>query len=345
MSTNTEDEILTTRTGASLQIVLNRPAALNALSHHMIRQLAAVLDASEADASLKYIYLMGAGGKAFCAGGDIKATYISRADVAANDAYFRDEYRLNKRLYHYSKPTVALMDGITMGGGYGVAGYCAYKIATENTRWAMPETGIGFFPDVGVTYELSRMPGGLGMFLALTGITVNGPDAYAAGIATHYVAAADMPQLKEDLAAGAPIETLMERYNRMPEAVGPVTAHHDVIARCFTRESVHEIFAALAAETAPWAAEILALLHTRSPLSLAVTFERMKRAADSDFDQVIEEDYVIARQFMRGQEFFEGVRAMLIHKDKAPRWSPETIEKVTESAVLAVFAPLPGGLS
>ncbi|HEY0901535.1 MAG TPA: enoyl-CoA hydratase/isomerase family protein, partial [Micavibrio sp.] len=244
----------------------------------------------------------------------------------------------------YPKPLIALMDGITMGGGYGVAGYCDYKIATQNTRWAMPETGIGFFPDVGVCHELSRMPPGLGMFFALTGITVGGADAYAAGVATHYIDAGDIPAFRADMTAGVPLGDIVARYHQLPGEVGPVMAHHDVIARCFTAGSVAAIFDSLAAETRPWAAEILALLKTRSPLSLCVTFARMKRAETQDFDRVIAEDYVIARHFMRGGEFFEGVRAMLIDKDKKPRWQPDSLEKVTETAVSAFFAPLAEGL-
>lgn len=261
--------------------------------------------------------------------------------MTANDDYFDDEYRLNRHLHHYTKPAVALMDGITMGGGYGVAGHCAYKVATENTRWAMPETGIGFFPDVGVTYELSRMDGALGMFFALTGITAGAADSYAAGIATHYMSAADMPALMRDLDAGDDVQDVLARYHQTPPEVGPIMAHHDVIADCFSRESVAAIMEALAKARAPWAGDILALLRTRSPLSLCVTFERMKRAAQSDFDRVIADDYVIARRFMRGAEFFEGVRAMLIDKDKKPRWQPDSVEKVSADAVLACFAPLP----
>lgn len=344
MSTTTNDEILIERRGPLVQVTLNRPAALNALSHNMIQHLLPGLDAWEKDPGITAVLFRGAGGKAFCAGGDIKSTWLNRARVAVNDHYFHDEYSLNRRLFHYPKVLIAWMDGITMGGGYGVAGYCDYKIATENTRWAMPETGIGFFPDIGSTYELSRLPGALGMFLALTGITTGPEDACYAGVATHYMPAACGPSLADDLIADADVAATIAGYSLPPAQTGVIAQNSAVIARCFSRASVTAIFDSLAAEPSAWAHSILALLKTRSPLSLCVTFERMKRAGVQDFDQVIALDYVIARHFMRGDEFFEGVRAMLIDKDKNPQWQPASINEVSETAVSRHFQSLPGGL-
>lgn len=345
MSTNTDDEILIERHGLLVQVTLNRPAALNALSHNMIQHLLPGLDAWEKDPGVTAILFKGAGGKAFCAGGDIKSTWLNRAHVAANDHYFYDEYNLNRRLFHYTKPLIALMDGITMGGGYGVAGYCDYKIATENTRWAMPETGIGFFPDIGSTYELSRMPGALGLFLALSGITTNAEDAFYAGVATHYMLADKLPSLIGDLIAGGAVASTTARYHQAPVQAGPIQQNLATIERCFAQPGVPDILDALAVADSEWAQSILALLQTRSPLSLCVTFERMKRARAQDFDQLIELDYVIARHFMRGDEFFEGVRAMLIDKDKIPQWQPASVAEVSETAVSRYFEPLPGRLA
>ncbi len=344
MSTNTADEILIEQRGPLVVVTLNRPAALNALSHNMIQHLLPGLEAWEKDPAVSAILFKGAGGKAFCAGGDIKSTWVNRANVDANDHYFYDEYNLNRRLFHYTKPLIALMDGITMGGGYGVAGYCDYKIATENTRWAMPETGIGFFPDIGSTYELSRMPGALGMFLALTGITTNSEDAFYAGAATHYMRSEQLSALADDLVAGGDVAARVAHYHQAPAQTGPIEQNRAVVARCFARATVPDILAALAVEDSDWARSVLALLHTRSPLSLCVTLERMKRAGAQDFDQLIELDYVIARHFMRGDEFFEGVRAMLIDKDKAPKWQPGSVAEVSETAVSRHFEPLPGTL-
>ncbi len=344
MSTNTADEILFERRGPLVVVTLNRPAALNALSHNMIQHLLPGLDAWEKDPAVSAILFQGAGGKAFCAGGDIKSTWVNRANVVANDHYFYDEYSLNRRLFHYTKPLIALMDGITMGGGYGVAGYCDYKIATENTRWAMPETGIGFFPDIGSTYELSRMPGALGMFLALTGITTNAEDAFYAGVATHYMQADQLSILVDALVAGGDVAACVTHYHQAPALDGPIAQNIAMVERCFAQGDVPGILAALVAEDSDWARSVLVLLGTRSPLSLCVTFERMRRAGAQDFDQLIELDYVIARHFMRGDEFFEGVRAMLIDKDKAPKWQPSSVEEVSKTAVFRHFEPLPGRL-
>lgn len=344
MSTNTADEILFERHGPLAVATLNRPSALNALSHNMIQRLLAGLDVWEKDAGVSAILFRGAGGKAFCAGGDIKSTWSNRADVAANDHYFYDEYNLNRRLFHYTKPLIALMDGITMGGGYGVAGYCDYKIATENTLWAMPETGIGFFPDIGSSYELSRMPGALGMFLALTGMSAGPEDAVYAGVATHYIQAGKLPDLIDDLIAGGDVAACVARYHQAPAQAGPIQKNLSIIERCFALANVPDIFTALAADESDWARSTLALLHTRSPLSLCVTCARMKWAGMQDFDPLIELDYVIARHFMRGDEFFEGVRAMLIDKDKTPKWQPANVAEVSETAVSRHFEPLPGTL-
>lgn len=344
MSTNTDDEILTHQQGAAMLVTLNRPVALNALSHNMILLLLAGLADWENDPAVKAVVVSGAGGKAFCAGGDIKQTWANRDQVTLNDHYFYDEYNLNRRLHHYPKPRVALMDGITMGGGYGVAGYCDYRIATENTKWAMPETGIGFFPDIGSSYSLLKAPGFMGMCLALTGMTIGPEDALYGGFATHYIYAETVPEFTKAICEGAAIDDALLSFVKTPYVTGPIAQHQDVIDRCFSQESVAAIIFALEKESSDWAQSTLKLLRTRSPLAISVAFERMKRAQGQSFDQIIEDDYVIARRFMRGAEFFEGVRAMLVDKDKNPQWGPQTLDKVTETAVFSHFEPLPGRL-
>lgn len=341
MSTNT-DEILAVRQGSAVKVTLNRPAALNALSHHMIQRLAEGLAEWEKDPNVKVVIFEGAGGKAFCAGGDIKSTWVNRDNVALNDRYFYDEYRLNRQLFHYSKPLIAMMDGITMGGGYGVAGPCRYRIATENTKWAMPETGIGFFPDIGSAYSLQRAPGAMGMCLALTGMTIGAEDVVYGGFATHYIYAEALEDVLEGFVKG---DDVLENFHREPVIIGPLAKHQDVIDRCFGQDSLEGIVRALEEETSEWARGTLALLRSRSPLAVSVTYERMKRAQGQSFDQIIEQDYVIARRFMRGGEFFEGVRAMLIDKDKKPRWNPDIIDKVTKTAVFSHFENFETGLS
>lgn len=344
MSTNTEDEILTEQHGSVMQVTLNRPAVLNALSHNMIQRLAGGLAAWEKDPGIKAVVIRGAGGKAFCAGGDIKSTWASREAVSLNDHYFYDEYRLNRQLFHYPKPLIALMDGITMGGGYGVAGPCRYRIATENTKWAMPETGIGFFPDIGSSYSMQRAPGAMGVCVALTGMAIGPEDTIYGGFATHYIYAEALTDVVAEIETGADPQAVIEKFHRQPSILGPLCQHQDVIDRCFELESIDAVVKALEKETSDWAQATLALLLSRSPLAVAVTFARMRRAQGQSFDQIIEDDYVIARHFMRGGEFFEGVRAMLIDKDKTPQWDPKTLDKVTETAVSSHFLPLPGRL-
>lgn len=345
MSTNTENEILIHRQGAVLTVTLNRPAALNALSQGMIVQIQQGLMLWEEDPSVGLVVFRGAGGKAFCAGGDIKSTWAERANVSRNDRYFYDEYNLIRTIYHFPKPTLALMDGITMGGGYGVAGACRFRVATENTRWAMPETGIGFFPDVAASYYLLRAPGAMGMCLALTGMTIGPEDTVYGGFASHYVYAAALDDMMAAFHEGGNVEEVLARFHKTPVLTGLLCQHQDLIDECCGAESPQAILAALAQQSAEWAQSTLALLQTRSPLSLGVTFERMKRAAGQDFDLIIEDDYVIARRFMRGEEFFEGVRAMLVDKDKTPRWQPETLENLGQTEILNYFAPLPGSLA
>ena len=344
MSTNTDDEILMARQGPVMLVTLNRPSALNALSHNMILRLLEGVSEWSEDNNIQSVVITGAGGKAFCAGGDIKQTWVNRADVTKNDRYFYDEYNLNRHLHGFSKPLIALMDGITMGGGYGVAGYCRYRIATQNTKWAMPETGIGFFPDIGSSYSLLKAPGYLGMCLALTGMTIGPEDTRYAGFATHYMYAEALPELLQALYKGEAPEIAIEHFNKVPAITGPLTQHQDVIDRCFSQNSVSEIIGALEKETSEWAQATLQLLLSRSPLAVYVTFARMKEAEGQTFSQIIERDYVIARQFMRGNEFFEGVRAMLVDKDKNPQWVPKTFDKVAKTVVSRHFEPLPGRL-
>lgn len=345
MSTNTENEILTRQQGAVLTVTLNRPAALNALSDGMIAHIRQGLDRWSADPSIKIVVFRGAGGKAFCAGGDIKSTWSHRADLARNDLYFYNEYNLIRTLYHFPKPTVALMDGITMGGGYGVAGACRFRVATENTRWAMPETGIGFFPDVAAVYSLLRAPGLMGMCLALTGMTIGPEDTLYGGFATHYVYAAALDDMMQPLYDGAEAEETLVRFQKTPMMTGPLCQHQDLIDDCFGGKGPQDILSAVTLQSAEWAQNTAALLRSRSPLSLGVAFERMKRAQGQSYDRIIEDDYVIARRFMRGGEFFEGVRAVLIDKDKTPKWQPETLENLTETEVSGLFEPLPGTLT
>lgn len=344
MSIDTEAEILAEKQGNILCVTLNRPAALNALSHNMIKLLRAGLAEWSAEGSITTLVFRGAGGKAFCAGGDIKDTWKHREDTARNDLYFYDEYNLIRELFHFPKPTIALMDGITMGGGYGVAGACRYRIATENTKWAMPETGIGFFPDVAAAYYLLQAPGHMGMCMALSGMTIGPEDTLYGGFASHYIYSESIPDFIKAV-EGEGIDSALASFHKQPAIMGPVSQHQYVMDECFSAPDITGVMARLTNDPSEWAQGVLAILQQRSPLSLGITYQRMKRAQGQTYDSIAEEDYVIARRFMRGQEFFEGVRAVLVDKDKNPQWQPETLEKLSENEVLSYFEPLSGTLA
>lgn len=360
-----EPEILIRREGAVAAVTLNRPAALNALSLSMIRALSAGLDEWERDETVAAVLIDGAGDRAFCAGGDIKAAY--RAGMACHEArgegagdfrapavFFHEEYRLNRRLFHFKKPVVALMNGITMGGGYGVAGPCAFRVACGRTVFAMPETGIGFFPDIGGAHYLNRCPGLAGRYLAVTGAQIAAADTVALGLATHHVPhelwddmRAVLQAALESAGAGDPaaaVREILDRFAAPPAEAGPVERHTDVVGRCFDEADVETIADRLRTDGSPWAAAAADLIATRSPTSLKVSLARMKKAEGKDFDAVIAEDFVLAQRFLMGRDFYEGVRAMVIDKDRRPRWTPARLEDVSESDVKAYFRETGYGL-
>jgi enoyl-CoA hydratase len=344
-------DILFERRGRLAVITLNRPAALNSLTLDMMKALDPRLDEWEADPKIQAIVIRGAGGRAFCAGGDIRALYDSRAD--GNRAYradfYREEYTQNRRIFRYKKPYVALVDGIVMGGGVGLSVHGSHRVATERTLFAMPETGIGLFPDVGGSYFLPRLPGELGMYLGLTGVRLKAPDMIHARIATQHVPSAGLPQLLEalaqaDLAAGKPaIDRAIARFASDP-GPAPLAPHRDAIDRCFAKDSVEAIIAALEAEESPWANETLKILSTKSPTSLKITFRALREGRRLDFEAAMTMEYRICQYCMDGHDFFAGVRAVIIDKDNAPKWDPPTLAGVTVSALDRALAPRPDDL-
>lgn len=358
MTQVSEPEILIRREGAFIAVTLNRPAALNALSLSMIRALSAGLDEWERDETVAAVLIDGAGERAFCAGGDIKAAY--RAGMACHEAggksardfhapavFFHEEYRLNRRLFHFKKPVVALMNGITMGGGYGIAGPCAFRVACEKTVFAMPETGIGFFPDIAGAHYLNRCPGLAGLYLAVSGAQIAAADTAALGLATHHVPGALWDDMRAVLQAAlegeggrdpaAAVREILDRFTATPAEAGPVERHMDVIARRFGGADVETIVDGLRSDPSPWAAAAAELIATRSPTSLKVSLARMKEAEGKSFDAVIAEDFVLAQHFLMGRDFYEGVRAMVIDKDRRPQWAPSRLEDVSESDVRVYF--------
>ena len=344
-------DILLDADGPVPVVTLNRPRALNALTHEMCRELARRVAAWRNDPLVSEVLIRGAGDRAFCAGGDIRSLYEARQrsepDVAG--AFYRDEYRLDWRVFHFPKPWIAVLDGITMGGGVGLSVHGSHRIATERTVFAMPETGIGLFPDVGGTYFLPRLPGQLGMYMGLTGARLGAADCVHAGIATHHLPSAQLPKLERALrqpydrveGEGA-VDTILEQYHLDP-GPSPLERQRERIDACFAGETLEEILAALRAEPTGWGAEQLGILSRKSPTSLRVTFRQLRLGAKLDFDDAMRLEYRLVRRFMAGHDFFEGVRALLIDKDNAPRWRPEALERVGAADVEAYFAPLPEG--
>lgn len=326
---------------------LNRPEALNALTLDMIRALSHALDVSYEDEKCLG-FIMEGEGRAFCAGGDIKATYKLGMDHRKGAAeynlahlFFEEEYHLNKALFEYKKLSIAVMDGVTMGGGVGLAGPCRVRIATERTIWAMPETKIGFFPDVGGVYYLARASYPVGAYLALTGNTLSHPqDLLDTGLATHFVPSENVPELLEALQSaqseGEAVE-MLAAIRRTAEGEGELLSLRPLLERCFRFEKLSEIIGALSKDKDPKAKEILAELQERSPFSMAVALKNLQLAREGTFDEVIARDERLAAQMIERHDYYEGVRALLIDKDKRPRWEPDHIDKLVDADVNALF--------
>lgn len=339
-----EPEIICETRGAAGIATLNRPKALNALTHGMVRELAAALDGWERDPSVTRVVVRGAGGKAFCAGGDIRALYEAGRGgrIAEALAFWREEYALNIRIKRYPKPYVALLDGIVMGGGVGLSLHGSHRIAGDRFGFAMPEVGIGFFPDVGATYALPRLPGRTGTYLALTGARVGPGDGLALGLATHRVASADLPDLEAALSDGALLE---QAFSAAPaDAPGPVAANRAVIDRCFGEPDIAAILAALdrqGAAGSDFAAATAAAIRGKSPSSLALGLEQMRRGPDLGFEDAMRTEFRIVSRIAEGHDFYEGVRAVIIDKDGAPLWEPATPEGLAPDFLARHFAALP----
>ncbi|WP_246050358.1 enoyl-CoA hydratase/isomerase family protein [Asticcacaulis tiandongensis] len=337
-------------TGRAGLIRLNRPEALHALTTNMCQVFSDALSRWEADDGVALVMIDHAPEtRGFCAGGDIRAVAESArlarsglGDAAAARRFFRTEYSLNTRLKYYSKPLIAFMDGVVMGGGVGISVHGAYRIATENTLFAMPETGIGLFPDIGGGWFLPRLKGELGMWLALTGERLKGADVKAAGIATHYVASKDLPALKAALSESSSetIEDILARYDR-PVSAPSYAEHIEAINRIFGKPTLTDIALALKLEDSDWAQHQGEVLATRSPLSLAVTHRQLRVGRQMQrFEEVMRMEYRIACRMCLSNDFVEGVRAVLEEKDMSPRWSPVSIGCVPEATVAMMFAPL-----
>ncbi len=338
-----ESEILFKKRGRAGIVTLNRPRALNALNANMVALMHPQLVEWEKDPSVELVIVKGAGEKAFCAGGDIRLMHdLGKAGDPAMLAFYRDEYRLNTYIKNYPKPYVALLDGIVMGGGVGLSAHGSHRVASERLMFAMPETGIGFFPDVGGTFFLPRMPGKVGTWLALTTSRLGQADALWSGFATHAVASADLAAVEQALCEnGNPDETLAS-FSK-PAGDAPAQAMLDVINRCFAGNSVEEILATLDAETgehAEWAAKQAAAMRQKSPTSLKIALRQMQEGAKADFEECMRIEYRIVTRVADGVDFYEGVRAVIIDKDHSPKWNPTELAGVSDEDVDAYYAPL-----
>jgi enoyl-CoA hydratase len=328
----TDAPVTATRDGRIGRIVLDRPKALNALDLGMIRALRAALAGWREIPPVHAVVIDSASDRAFCAGGDIRAirehALAGRADEV--ERFFAEEYALNAEIAEFPKPYVALIDGICMGGGIGVSVHGSIRVTTEHGVFAMPETAIGFFPDIGATYVLPRLPGELGMYLGLTGQRLTGADAVHAGLATHFVPRARLPALREALmrdgaASVAPFAETLPPFSLAP--------HRAAIDRCFAAPSVTEIIARLEAEGSDWARETLATLGRMSPSSLCWSFAAIRRGAGLDLRAALAAELRLTRRVSRHPDFAEGVRAMVVDKDRQPRWTPPALHQVDPAAI------------
>lgn len=329
--------------GGAGVISLNRPSALHALTLDMVHAMTAKLQAWAGDGAVQCIIIDHAEGRGFCAGGDIR--FLQESALVGGESgrkFFHDEYQLNHLLFTYPKPVIAFMDGITMGGGVGISQPAKYRIATENTRFAMPETGIGLFPDVGGGWHLSRLPGRVGQYLALTGARIDGADCLAVGLATHYLPSASLGSVKAAIAANpGNVEAILNEAS-VGAPLAKIVESRPQIERMFASDICEEIFAALEKDGGEWATKELAGLRTKSPQTCKVTLRQLSHGARfADFADNMRMEYRIAARVLTRHDFIEGVRAVIIDKDNAPHWNPATLEGVADTLLDEIFAPLP----
>ena len=336
-------DLLTRVDGKAGRVGLNRPSALHALTLDMCHSMSAALTAWQVDNDVAIVMIDHAEGRGFCAGGDIR--FLADSAALGGDAgrkFFHDEYQLNHQLFTYPKPIVAFMDGITMGGGVGISLPAKYRVATENTKFAMPETGIGLFPDVGGGWFLSRLEGRVGQYLALTGARVAGAGCLALGLATHYLPSEALSEAKARISEDPDrIEGILGQLAVKPPE-SKIVDQLLYINRLFASDVYEEILAALEADGSEWAQKELATLSTKSPQTCKVALRQLATSAGlTDFADNMAMEYRIAHRVIVRPDFIEGVRAVIIDKDHAPKWNPARAEDVTEELLDQIFAPLP----
>ncbi len=332
----TDDTLLTSRDGRVGRIVLNRPRALNALNLDMVRAMTKVLNDWRDDPHVHAVVISGTGDRAFCAGGDVinlREGQMS-GDRTEVEAFFSEEYALNLMIATYRKPYIALIDGICMGGGIGVSVYGPYRVTTEHASFGMPETAIGFFPDIGGTYFMPRMPGEIGMYLGLTGLRIFGADAIHCGFGTHYTLREDLPALSAALAKEGP--AALARFNRTLPAYS-LAPHLADIDHCFGAPTVMDMVQRLEKLDADWAKAALKAMRSVSPSAMCWTVEALRRGADMTLPQALDAEFLLTRTTMAHPDFVEGVRSLVVDKDRNPKWQPARIEDVDPATIRAMF--------
>jgi enoyl-CoA hydratase len=349
MADEDQDLLLDRRDAAGI-VTLNRPAALNAVNRGMVRTLRGALECWRHDDAVTRVIVTAAGGKAFSAGGDLRAIYEAGRAGRQQESldFWREEYALNNAIKHYPKPYVALIDGIVMGGGVGVSVHGSHRVAGDRFDFAMPEVGIGFFPDVGATWFLPRLPGGTGTYCALTGARLKAADAVDCGIATHRVPSARFAELAEALCGAAPVDDVLAGF-ASPALLGEkgsIAAHRGAIDRIFAAGSVEDILAGLdesrasGADHGEWAAGVAATIRTKAPLSLKIALAQMGRGRLLPFAECMQAEFRIVSRVVYGHDFYEGIRAVIVDKDNRPHWMPPSLAEVTADAVEKHFAPI-----
>ncbi|MBW9051811.1 enoyl-CoA hydratase/isomerase family protein [Rhizobium mesosinicum] len=346
MDNSNQSEVIVERRGTSGLIRLNRPKALNSLTTPMVRAISAALDEFAVDQTVASVVVMGEGERGFCAGGDIRAIHLSgRAGDGLAETFWREEFRLNHQIATYSKPYVALMDGITMGGGVGLSAYGRHRIVTERTRLAMPETGIGYFPDIGATWLLPRAPGESGTWMALTGLDINASDAIYTGLADVYMPSSRLEEAVQRLttlpagSSSADVDAVLRDLSEQP-GEGRLQANATMIDRAFHFNRVEDIASALSAEEGEFAAETRRVMLTRSPTSLKLALRLLRAGRQSrTLAECLARELGACMHILHGPDFYEGVRAAVIDKDRNPKWSPPTIALVNDEMIGRFFEP------
>ena len=343
-------DLIVERRGALAEITLNRPAALNALSDSMRDKIIASIPEFARDPDVYAVIIRASGSRAFCAGGDVRELVaLAKRDIAAARKSFSREYRMNWMLECFSRPTVSLMNGIVMGSGAGLSLYNTHRVAGPDYAFAMPETAIGLFPDVGACAVLSKLPGNAGRYLGLTGRRINRCEAHRLGLVTHCVEADAFDHITTALEQAEPVDRLVDPLHRDPGADGALIEHKSLIEDLFSGATVEEIFAAIervaagSGAHAQWSQDLRDELGTRAPMSLKVTLRHLDACQVLGLRETLNADNRLAARFLAGQDFAEGVRAMLIDKDQMPKWHPQRLEDIRPADVSAYFLPLETG--